>query len=341
MVALKETIDEVREKIRTHRDRYNNSEESVRYQIINPILRGLGWDSENPDEVYPNKSTEEGVPDYTLLKEGREVLFIEAKKLSADVDQNIPQLAKYCFSKGMAYGTLTNGATWILFRAFQEETTMTERIVLRADIENDDPTAIIRKLSTISKENIKNIERLIKKQEILDEIWQSLFDEPKEMIKGLAPIFEKLIREGYSDYAFEPSEIEDFMGERINELILSPDTGDGPTPPPINHPNHPTKIRINGDTYDIQHSNEILVKTAEWLIRKGKLKRSSCPIPSGPKRYIINSEPKHRYGNDFSSPKNLTNGTYIEVNYNAASCINIARRLLEKFDYRGDILEVG
>jgi hypothetical protein len=343
VVALRETIDAIREKIRTHRDLYNSSEESVRFQIVNPILKGLGWDPENPNEVLPNISIEGGVPDYTLLKEGKKVLFIEAKKLSADVEQNIPQLAKYCFNVGMNYGVLTNGATWVLFRAFKTGIPVVERIVLRVDIENDDPTAINRKLGTISKENVENIENLIEKHKILDKIWQSLFDEPKEMIKGLVPIFEKLIREDYPDYTIEPSEIEDFMNERINELVLPK-----PTPAPIENPphlpvppNHPKIIRINGDSYEIRFSYEILIKTAEWLIGKGELKKSDCPISGGYKRYLINLEPKHKPGDNFRSPKQLSNETYIETSYSTTGCINMAQRLLEKFGHQGDILEIG
>ena len=50
---------------------------------------------------------------------------------------------------------------------------MEERSVWKTDIENDDITATIRRLNTISKENIGDIETLIKKLQILDEIWQS------------------------------------------------------------------------------------------------------------------------------------------------------------------------
>jgi len=316
---------------------------AVRDQIINPILRALGWDPENPEEVQPNIYTEEGIPDYSLIKNGNEVLFIEAKKLSVDVEQKevIRQLAKYCFGEGMKYGVLTNGSIWILFRAFQEGTTISERIIWKTDIENDELTASVRRLNTISKDNINDIEKIIKKLQILDEIWQSLVDEPDEIIKGLTPVFEKLIKEGYPDYEFESVEIEDFLKERIKELITPPEE------PPVSLPETPTwrgeqprRMKIGSDVFEIRNSYEILVNTAEWLIRKGKLKRSECPILIGRKRYLINTEPKHRYGDNFRAPKRLSNGLYIEVHYSTAGCINNARRLLEKFGFRGDMLEV-
>jgi len=147
---LKETFEMVVERMKKYRSLYEQNEMAMRSQIIEPILRGLGWDVENPEEVQPNVSTEEGIPDYSLLKGYKKVLFIEAKKLSVEIEQReaIRQLAKYCFGEGMRYGVLTNGAIWILFRAFQEGTTMSERIVWKIDIGSDELTASVRRLNT-------------------------------------------------------------------------------------------------------------------------------------------------------------------------------------------------
>ena len=337
----KETIGMVIERIRKHRSVYEPNEMAVREQIVNPILRGLGWDSENPEEVQPNVSSEEGIPDYSLLKDGKKVLFIEAKKLSTEIEKRevIRQLAKYCFGEGMKYGVLTNGSIWTLFRAFQEGTTMAERTVWKTDIENDDITATIRRLNTISKENIGDIETLIKKLQILDEIWQSLLDEPKDLVKGFVPVFDGLIREGYPGYEFEHSEIEDFIRERVKELI-SPTEEAVIEISPITEPSRPREMKIGTDTYEIRNSYDMLVNTAEWLVKKGKLKRDDCPIIAGHRRNLVNTQPKHRYGDDFRSPKRLTNGLYIETSYSTTGCISNARRLLEKCGYNGEMLKV-
>lgn len=341
---LKETLEMVVERIRKYRSLYERNEMAVRDQVVTPILRASGWNTENPEEVQPNISTEEGIPDYSLIKNDNKVLFIEVKKLSVDAEQKdvIRQLAKYCFGEGMRYGVLTNGAIWVLFRAFQEGTRMSERIVWKIDIESDELTASIRRLSTIFKDNIDNIEKLIKKLQILDEIWQSLVDEPEEIIKGLTPFFEKLIKEGYPDYEFESIEIKDFLKERVKELITPAGEPEYVSPPETRTwgGGQPRRMKIGNDVFEIRNSYEILTNTAEWLIRKGKLKRSDCPIPIGRKRHLINTEPKHRYGDSFRAPKRLSNGLYIEVHYSTAGCINNARRLLERFGFRGDMLEV-
>jgi len=337
----KDIIETVVERIKKYRSLYEQSEMQVREGIVNPILRGLGWNPENPEEVQHNVSSEEGIPDYSLFKNNKKVLFIEAKKLSIDIEKRevIRQLANYCFGEGMKYGALTNGSIWVLFRAFQEGTTLAERVVWKTDIENDDITATIRKLNTISKENIEGIETLIKKLQILDEIWQSLLEEPRDLVKGFVPIFDGLIREGYPDYEFDHSEIEDFISERVKELI-SPTEETVIEPGPITEPTRPREMKIGTDTYEIRNSYDILVNTAEWLIRNRKLKREDCPIVSGHRRYLVNIQAKHRYGDDFRAPKRLSNGLYIEAHYSTANCINKARRLLERYGYRSNILNV-
>ncbi|MBA7486613.1 hypothetical protein ES707_22174 [subsurface metagenome] len=102
----------------------------------------------------------------------------------------------------------------------------------------------------------------------------------------------------------------------------------------------PRKMIIRSDTYEIRHSYDILVNTAEWLIKKVKLRKENCPIVSGHKRNLVNFQPKHRYGDSFRAQKKLSNGLYIETHYSTASCINNARKLLERCGYSKNILEL-
>lgn len=339
---IEETLRNIVGKIKNYRPLYEQNEMAVREQIINPVLRALNWNPEDPEEVQPNISTEEGVPDYTLIKNGNKVLFLEAKNLSVDVEQKdvVRQLAQYCFGEGMKYGILTNGVVWVLFRAFQEGTTISERIVWKIDIESEESATTISRLKTISKDNIDDIERLIKKLQILEEIWQSLVEEPDEIIKGLIPVFEKFIREGYPDYEFETPEIQNFLKEKIKELMTPTEEIVYPSLPESREEGKVRKMRIGNDVFEIRNSYEILTNTAEWLIRKGKLTKSVCPLTIGRKRHLINISPKHRYGDSFRAPKQLSNGLYIETHYSTASCINYAGWLLERFGFKRDMLKV-
>jgi hypothetical protein len=346
MNNLNEVLAPLVEKIKKFRSLYEQNEMAVRDQIVNPILRNLGWNPENPEEVQPNVSTEEGVPDYSLLKNGKKILFIEAKKMGVDIEKRevIRQLAKYSFSEGTKYGVLTNGAVWMLIRSFEEGTTLTERIVWKIDLENEELPAVLRKITAISKTNIEHIEALVKKVQILDEIWQSLLDEPEEMIKGLMPVVKSIISQGYPDYQFEDTEIEDLLKERVKEIISGPSGEEASfeisrEPIPWRE-GRPRKMKLKGEVFKLRNSFEILVNTANWLIKNGKLKASDCPVAAGHKRNLINKEPKHKYGDNFRAPKKISNGLWIETSYSTAACINWSNRLLEKFGVSPDILTI-
>lgn len=100
-------------------------------------------------------------------------------------------------------------------------------------------------------------------------------------------------------------------------------------------------MKLKGELFEIRYYTEILVNTANWLIKNGKLKPSNCPIEvARGKRNLINREPKHKDSDDFISPKKLSNGLYIETNHNKDNCIYYAKRLLEKFGVPQEFLMI-
>jgi len=344
MDNLNEALTQIMEKIKNYRSIYEQNEMAVRSGIIEPILKILGWDTANLAEVQPNKSIEEGgIPDYSLIKDGKPVLFVEAKKMSVDIDQKevISQLVKYSNSEGTEYGILTNGIVWMLVRTFEKGTKLRERRVWKTDIENEEMPKIVRNLMTISKINIECIEDLVKKNQILDEIWQSLLSNPEEMVTGLSKVVESIISKNYSDYQFENSEIKDLLNEKIKELIsgqfdeeIIPDEHEETISSLKRSKRIKLKrMRLKDEVFNLNYDFEILVNTANWLIKNGKLKPSDYPVKVGRMRtrYFINKVSKHPEGNDFRAPKELSNGLWIETHYGAALCKNYAKKLLEEF----------
>lgn len=80
---LLQTLKKVRKRIEEHRSSLRQNEMLTRYALIDPVLRALGWDTEDPNQVIPEFQTEVGRPDYVLRHE-RETMGLEAKKLGAD-----------------------------------------------------------------------------------------------------------------------------------------------------------------------------------------------------------------------------------------------------------------
>ena len=102
-----------------------------------------------------------------------------------------------------------------------------------------------------------------------------------------------------------------------------------------------SEVKIT-DTYKISYSYEILIKVADWLIKKDKLRREDCPIvvTKGKKRCLINVQSKHQDGGKFRQARSLSNDSYIETHYSTKDCEDYARRLLKKYGYPEDALEV-
>jgi hypothetical protein len=348
MDNLSEVLDSIINRIKKNRPLYEQNEMAVRNQRINPILRDLlRWDPEDPDDVQHNVSIEEGVPDYSLMKDGKKILFIEAKKMSVDIEQRevIRQLVRYSVDEGKKYSVLTNGAKWMLIRSFEEGATLIQRIVWKTDLEKEERLAVLRKITTISKSNIENIEVLVKKAQILDKIWQSLLDEPEEIIKGLIPVFKLIISRDYPDYQFEDTEIEDLLKERVKEIISGPSEEETPYDTLAESTSwpggSPRKMKLKGETFELRNSFEILVNTANWLIKNGKLKTSDCPVAIGRgKRCLINRQAKHPGHSDFRAPKQLSNGLFIETSISSKGAIDYSKRLLEKFGFSPDTLKI-
>ena len=106
-------------------------ETQTRYAIIDPIIRALGWDTEDPKECYPEYDLSEGNtrPDYALFgdwsvediaKSGiAPVAIIEAKALHLSLtDEFVDKLEQYTkeeprMTEGVA--VLTNGGEWRLY----------------------------------------------------------------------------------------------------------------------------------------------------------------------------------------------------------------------------------
>jgi len=62
-VKLEELIRKLRRKLNKYKIIYSQNEATIREQIVSPLLRALGWNSENPDLVIPEctiSTTEKG-----------------------------------------------------------------------------------------------------------------------------------------------------------------------------------------------------------------------------------------------------------------------------------------
>jgi hypothetical protein len=67
MRELLEAIKRVCERIKRYENQLRQNEMLTRYALVDPILRALGWDTEDPEQVVPEFQTEGGRRRFDIL----------------------------------------------------------------------------------------------------------------------------------------------------------------------------------------------------------------------------------------------------------------------------------
>ena len=105
-------VETLKARIDEYGDRLRQSEALTRYALIDPLLRELGWDTEDPDMVWP----EYHGADYALLINCKSIIVVESKKLDEPLDEEaFDQGKQYCDSARSKYFLLTDGRLWKLY----------------------------------------------------------------------------------------------------------------------------------------------------------------------------------------------------------------------------------
>lgn len=164
-------VSAVIERLYTLMDRYGDpllskSESSTRYVLIDPILRALGWNTENPRCVRVEDTLDQGgIPDYTLLKNGKPIAYVEAKKWGTisrlkkledlSIDHIFRQLKGYCNSKEVHLAILTDGGAWYIFDFSNRKVA---RDVVKIDFGEDETKEAAKKLLQIARNRISKFQ---------------------------------------------------------------------------------------------------------------------------------------------------------------------------------------
>ena len=163
------------------------SEARICSAVIVPILRGLGWDVENPEEVWEQYPVEEiGTVDYALLIGNEPKVLVEVKRGGESLDRHQIQIRNYARIGGVSLATLTNGATWRFYLPLQGGSW--ERTRVGDVVFHDQNAAEItqRLIDLLSRENvsseaaIRNAINLQERNRILEALpkaWEQLVDD--------------------------------------------------------------------------------------------------------------------------------------------------------------------
>lgn len=98
-------------------------ERAVEIVAVLPLLRQVGWDTNNVSEIYPQRRLQDSSKvDYDLQIDGKSRIVIEVKWWGHTLDdEDEEQLANYCRSAKPKLAVLTSGRVWQLYLPLNED----------------------------------------------------------------------------------------------------------------------------------------------------------------------------------------------------------------------------
>ena len=326
---LKETIETLRERIEAHRTHLNGNEKRTRQVLIDPMLRALGWDVEDPNSVKLEYEINKKRVDYVLMGSEVPIVVVEAKTLRKQLDaEATDQVLNYATSAGIPYMTLTNGDHWLMLKVskqalIRDQALIKDQILMEFQLTRDEPYACALQALRLWRPNLASrkpqeaatpvmIEKLARAESA------STISEPSSESEGA-----ELSNNG--DWE-QPTSWEDLRA--WEQLISSKVEKNQELPKP------PIYIKFpNSNQKDLKHlSNwiDILAEAAKYLVKTGKLSADDCPIVKPNSSLPLLDKTNER----FASSKQIGNGLWLHKTLTAPAaktCTERACWLLEKF----------
>ncbi|MCE0488273.1 hypothetical protein [Ornithinimicrobium sediminis] len=118
-MGMSQVIADVLERSSRLREAKKGNEANTKALLIEPVLRGLGWDTDDLDAVQREVKVFEGTYlDYALIVAGGTSLYVEAKGLKENLNDKkfIAQTVNYANNDGVVWCVLTNGLQYRVFK---------------------------------------------------------------------------------------------------------------------------------------------------------------------------------------------------------------------------------
>ena len=306
--SLLELVETLRKRIDEHGAALRQSEALTRAALIDPLLRELGWDTEDPAMVMPEYRLGRGYADYALLSDGKPMIMVEAKKLGTPLQDAASQGIGYCIEDGIGYFAVTDGRQWQIYET-HKMAPISEKLTVQFNIEQSLPITCLRALA----------------------LWRPAVEQGSVMagetpIAELDPVerdaAEKLIAPPILEPEPTPQE-KPTIRRTLAAVAQSRETSQEwkplteVNPPPRGRPPHPKEMMFpDGSRSLLKAWNSIPIEATRWLTRNDHIDESHTPIraPRARGRYILNGNAVHLDGKPFREPRQIE-GLFLEVDY--------------------------
>ena len=302
--SLLELVETLRERIDEHRGALKQSEALTRYALIDPMLRELGWDTDDPALVVPEYKSGSGSADYALLENDRPLMMVEAKKLDTPLrDAVLSQGINYCLMEGTKHFTVTDGQRWEVYETHKPVPIDDKRIVA-FDLKSQSPAEVCLKALALWRPSV----------------------ESGHVATGSDPVAGQENVPANTDVMVTPqssSAPDDREWLMLSEL----NTQSGSE--------HPVEVLFpDNSTASITAWAALLVEMVNWLVNKNYLDKNALPVqlPGSKQRYIVADSPVHPSGKGFFSSAQVGN-LYVEKNVGSMTVVKCTRHLVMMVGY--------
>ena len=274
--SLLTLVEKLRERIDNHGDALRQNEMQTRYALIDPLLRELGWDTENPDLVIPEYKGVGGSADYALFSGDKLLMIVEAKKLDTSLrdEKVLTQGLTYCQKQGTRYLSVTDGRRWEIYET-HKLASIDEKRIVEFDLKIQSATEACLKALTLWG---------LRASGHVDPGQTPFVGPPHNQPASPEPPTPQPPSPGLDEHEWQP----------ISEPSLEKSSR-----PPL-------EIQFPDDSsVSLAESwKSLLVEVTRWLVNANHLEITHCPIPSRPggrKYYAVSTESTHPNGSQFTS----------------------------------------
>ena len=304
---LYQAIEKLRERMETHQDKLKQSEALTRNALVDPLLRALGWDTEDPALAMPEYRLGSGFADYALLSGGKPAIVIEAKKLGTPLYSAAEQSVTYCVNDGIRYFVATDGRKWDVYETHRP-VPLAEKKIVSFDI-TDSPANVCLDALVLWRRSVQS--GLVRKAQtpVVESQHEPLVATYQPEIKPEPPVYIEPSSVPFSQRA--TAAISSIPGDNWQKLTELQAVAGKKPPPEIRFP--------DGSFAKIQDWVDIPTQVVRWLCQHDKLDETRIPVRNGKgKNYLLAESPYHSTGKKFVSAK-VAEHLYLEGTHSGAS----------------------
>ena len=291
--SLLKLVETLRERIDEHGDALRQSEAMTRYALIDPMLRELGWNTDDPAQVVPEyRVANNQMADYVLRANDAPTIVVESKKLDEPLQggKALDQGILYSAHTRSGYFLLTDGRRWELYEGRSTD------LVESFDLLDQSPAEVCLKALALWRPSVESGHVATGNSPVT--------------VKDDAPSATKAITTVQPPRAPHQHE-----WQSLSEL--NPQLGS----------QHPLEVMFpDGSATPVNAWSSLLVEVVRWLVEGGYLKVDDCPIqlPGSKMRYIVNDSPVHPSGKEFFSPERVGQ-LYVEKHASANGIVRVTK----------------